>query len=231
MQHASGYMHTPKVHINTYGCIISSAYLKQPITMRSKPLANQGDSHWAGLDVKLTASTAATSLPGPTQLHPMANTEIKGANTFPTLHFSGGTADHRGAHIWKSVNEDVSIIHWVADLCGFTWCILKALGGAGKRKLLYVTAINWGPLSLSFKRTQTATVKGTVLRTQAGMCRRDNTKVLFKKCSGDVCAYAFTYSISSTKCSLEQEQKCEGQRGEKNEKEKSYSRHYPASLA
>ena len=113
----------------------------------------------------------------------MSNIEIKGANTFPTLHFSGGlqTIAGSGAHFWKSVSEDVSIIHWVADLCGFIRCILKALRGTGKRKMVYVTAINWGPLSLFLPEyTQTATVKGIVLCMKTRICRKGNTKALLK---------------------------------------------------
>lgn len=56
-------------------------------------------------------------------------------------------------HTSESVKEDGSIIHRVADLCGFIWCILKALGGKGEPRMVYVTAINWDPLPLSFSQS------------------------------------------------------------------------------
>lgn len=69
----------------------------------------------------------------------------------------------------------------MVDLCGFIRCILKALGGTGKRKMVYVTAINWGPRSLFLPEyTQTATVKGIVLCMKTRICRKGNTKALLK---------------------------------------------------
>lgn len=88
----------------------------------------------------------------------MANIEIKGANTFPTLHFSrGGTAVRLQAAVRTS--ERVStrtsqlFIEWLIYV-GFIWCILKAQGGTGKRKMVYVTAINWDPLSFLSEYTK-----------------------------------------------------------------------------
>lgn len=127
-----------QVHINTYGCVISSACGLSLEPIRVKLSRSECKACCLG----------SHKSPRPTGLYPVANKEIKGANAFPTLHFSWGwqTSAGGGAHFWKSVSEDVSIIHWVADLCGFIWCILKTSGGTWKRKMVYVTAINWGPL-------------------------------------------------------------------------------------
>lgn len=184
--------------------------------MRSKPLADHRVSQW---ECKALLLSCHKSLKLTTQ-HPMADLEIKGANTFPTLHSSWGwrPVASRSAHIWDSVSEDVSIIHRGADLCGFIWSILKALGGTGKQKrwfmevqLIRTLYHSLSPGARTHTHTHNVTGKGAAPE-KTKICRHWGASYLL--CLVEQ-APSFTKDTERRRMS----------------KRRSYSNHYPASFA